>query len=148
MKHCLAILFCALTTSFVHAQTEPKQPTGYLYKVETGVSGRQVYVSNQRPFNANGELVGPGDLTTQTQQVFENIKTALGTVGLTLRDVKQVTYHVKGTTTQVNSAVSQQVNSVGATFFTQGAPSIAEIKSIPKIARDEVLVEVEVIAEK
>ncbi|QHW00962.1 RidA family protein [Spirosoma endbachense] len=148
MKILFTVLLGVLLAPFAQAQTTTKFPSGYLYKIEAGAVGRQVYVCNQRPFNTSGELVGVGNLTAQTQQVFENLKTALGTVGMTLRNVKQVTYHVKGQTSQVNSAISQQVNSVSATYFTQGAPGIAEIKSIPKIASDDILVEVEVIAEK
>ncbi|NDU96074.1 RidA family protein [Spirosoma terrae] len=147
MKRFLLCLLGGLIASFAQAQSTEKPPSGYLYKVETGVSGRQVYVSNQRPYNLNGDLVGAGDLAAQTQQVFENLKTALGSVGLTLRNVKQVTYHIKGVTTQVNSALANQVNAVSATYLTQ-IPGIAEMKSIPKIATDDILVEIEVIAEK
>jgi len=147
MKHCLTILMSVLAFTGAWAQTTQKQPTGYLYKVETAGPGREVYISNQRPLDANGEVVGT-DLTSQTQQVFENLKTALGTVGLTLRNVKQVTYHIKGQTSEVNSAMAQQLNGVSATYFTQGAPGIAAIKSIPKIVSDNILVEIEVIAEK
>ncbi|GAB3880928.1 RidA family protein [Spirosoma agri] len=148
MRFFLTVLPVLLIASFAQAQTSSTYPTGYLYRVETGVGNRQVYISNQRPFNANGELVGAGDLTAQTQQVFENLKTALGAVGLTLRDVKQVTYHVKGQDAQVNSALTQEVTSASAAYFTQGMPGIAEVKSIPQIVQDKVLVEIEVIAEK
>lgn len=150
MKSPLIFLFSLLLTSFVRAQTtpDPQLGLGYTYKVETGVAGKQVYISGQRPFDANGELVGAGDLQAQTQQVFQNLVAALGRVGMTMRDVKQVTYHLKGVPGLVNVSASQQAAGVGTSFFGQATPGVQEVKSIAKIARDDVLVEVEVIAVK
>lgn len=148
MKTYFIFLTGLLLNSFVQAQTtpDPRLGQGYTYKVETGVVGKEVYISGQRPFNANGELVGAGDLSAQTQQVFQNITAALGRVGMTMRDVKQVTYHLKGVPGLVNVATSQQASNVGAVFFGQAIPGIQEVKSLAQITRDDVLIEVEVIA--
>lgn len=148
MKTCIILLFSLLTASLTQAQTTPNRQLGYTYKVETGVAGQQVYISNQRPFNANGDLVGAGDLQAQTQQVFENLIAALDRVGMTMRNVKQVTYHLRGVPGQVNPTASQLASSVGAGFFGQTTPGIQDVRSLEKIARDDVLVEVEVIAVK
>lgn len=148
MKHYLIFLFSLLLMPFVQAQTVPNSHLGYTYKVETGVVGKQVYISGQRPFNANGELVGAGDLSAQTRQVFQNIAAALDRVGMSMSDIKQVTYHLKGVAGLVNVAASQQASSVGTSFLGQAMPGIQETKSIEKIARDDILVEVEVIAVK
>ncbi len=148
MKSYLLLAIALLLAPFVQAQTAPNPQLGYTYKVDTGVAGKQVYISGQRPFNAKGELVGAGDLSAQTQQVFENVVAALDRVGMTMRDIKQVTYHLKGTPGVVSASASQQVSSIGNGFFGQATPGVQEIKSLEKIARDEVLVEVEVIAVK
>lgn len=148
MKTYFVLLISLLLAPFVQAQTAPSPQLGYTYKVDTGVAGKQVYISGQRPFNANGELVGAGDLTAQTRQVFENITAALSRVGMTMGDVKQVTYLLKGASGLVNVADSQQASSVGTSFFGQAAPGIQDTKSVSLIARDDVLVEVEVIAIK
>lgn len=148
MKSYFIFLFFLLLTPFVQGQTTPNPQLGYTYKVEVGVAGKQVYISGQRPFNANGELVGAGDLSAQTQQVFQNLVVALGRVGMTMGDVKQVTYHLKGIAGLVNAVASQQASSVGAGFFGQAALGLQETKSLAQIARDDVLVEVEVVAVK
>ena len=148
MKPYFILLIGVLLAPFVQAQTTPSPQLGYTYKVETGVAGKEVYISGQRPFNANGELVGAGDLQVQTQQVFENLSAALGRVGMTMKDVKQVTYHLKGVAGLVNESASQQASSVGAGFFGQATPGVQEVKSVAKIARDDVLIEVEVVAVK
>lgn len=145
-KFCITVI-CALLTTLAQAQT-PKPLPGYTYKVDGAVPGKQVYISGQRPFNANGDLIGAGDLSAQMRQVFENLKTALATVGLTLRDIKQVTYHIKGADGPINASAVQQVNQVGGAFFGNSSPQLSTIKAIPQIVTDEVLVEVEAIAYK
>lgn len=148
MKHFFTVLTCLLLTSFAWAQTSPIPPVGYIYKVEAAIPGKEVYISSQRPYNANGDLVGAGNVEAQTQQVFENLKIALGSVGMTLNNITQVTYHIKGEPGQVNPFVSKQASTVGASYFTSRAPQLSETKSIATIGRDDVLVEVEVIAVK
>ncbi|MBC3785941.1 RidA family protein [Spirosoma utsteinense] len=150
MKAYVIFLAGLLVTAVAQAQTTPSPQLGlgYTYKVETGVSGKQVYISGQRPYNANGELVGVGDLSAQTQQVFQNLVAALERVGMTMRNVKQVTYHLKGVPGQVNQSSSQLASTIGTSFFGQVAPGVQEVKSIEKIIRDDMLIEVEVVAVK
>jgi enamine deaminase RidA (YjgF/YER057c/UK114 family) len=52
------------------------QPIGYTHVVEVQ-PGRIAYISGQVAFSKAGELVGEGDIVTQTRQVFENLKDAL-----------------------------------------------------------------------
>lgn len=125
----------------------PNLPTGYLYKIEPGIPGKQIYVCGEHPFNANGALVASGDLSGQTRQVFDNIKASLATVSMTLNDVTQVTYSIKGTSVKVSADTASLLTNIGALYFTQ-PPKHVELKSIPKIIRDDVLIEVEVIAMK
>lgn len=148
MKTCVLFLASLLLMSYAQAQTTPSPQLGYTYKVETGVAGKEVYISGQRPYNANGELVGVGDLSAQTQQVFQNLVAALERVGMTMRNVKQVTYHLKGIPGQVNQSSSQLASSIGNGFFGQIAPGLQEVKNINTIIRDDMLIEVEVVAVK
>jgi 2-iminobutanoate/2-iminopropanoate deaminase len=148
MKFFFTCLASLLLTTYVQAQTTPNPQLGYTYKVETGVEGKEVYISGQRPYNANGEIVGNGNLGVQTRQVFQNLVAALERVGMTMRNVKQVTYHLRGAPGQVNAAAAQMASAVGAGFIGQIAPGLQEVKSIEKITRDEVLIEVEVVAIK
>lgn len=133
----------------------PQIPSGYLYKVEPGIPGKNVYVCGERPFNAAGNLVAPGNLDGQTKQVFENIKTALKTVGMTMDDVTQITYSVKtdasaGPPTKVDAGAMQQISNVSADYLlvAPATPTIIESKATAQIVRDDVLIEIEVIAIK
>ncbi|WP_080054797.1 RidA family protein [Spirosoma aerolatum] len=151
MNYIRNVLIWLALASCSQAQTPvlPKVPTGYLYKVEPGIPGKIVYICGQRPFNDVGDLVGAGNLTEQTRQVFENIKTALATVDMTLKDITQITYSVKEATgsVQVSAANAQSVQAVQATYFTQ-PPKLIEQKGVSQTVRDDVLIEIEVIAVK
>jgi 2-iminobutanoate/2-iminopropanoate deaminase len=125
----------------------PQISSGYLYKVETGISGKEVYICGQRPFNAQGQLVGASNLGLQTKQVFENLTTALKTVNMTLRNVTQVTYMIKNAATRVDSVHVKVINAQAANQFTQ-VPGIVEMKNVAQNVRDDVLIEIEVTAVK
>jgi enamine deaminase RidA (YjgF/YER057c/UK114 family) len=125
----------------------PQVPTGYLYRVTTAAPGQVVYVCGQRPFDANGSLVGPGNLGAQTRQVFENLKASLQTVDMTLRNVTQVTYSVKEVSTRVDSSKTQALNTISALYFAT-TPGLVDMKGVSLLGRDDVLIEIEVIAVK
>lgn len=148
MKQCFALIISVLVASFAQAQTSEKTPSGYTYKIETGAAGKEVYISGQRPFDADGNLVGGNDLDKQTKQVFDNLSKALTSVGMTMQDVKQITYLLKGEPGFVNLQVSQRATQASAAYFVRGAPGISDVKSVAKIGQDEVLIEVEVVAVK
>lgn len=128
----------------------PKVPTGYLYKVEPGVPGKEVYICGQRPFNTAGNLVGPGNLGLQARQVLDNINESLKTVNMSLRNVTQVTYLVKGsstTATAVEAVKAQSIKMLATNYFSV-VPSIVEMKNVTQTVREDVLIEIEVIAVK
>ncbi|GAB2536130.1 RidA family protein [Spirosoma aerophilum] len=125
----------------------PQLSSGYLYKVVPGIAGKEVYICGQRPFNAQGELVGDGNLGLQTKQVFENLTTALKTVDMTLRNVTQITYMIKNAAPKVDSAQVKVINAQAANHLTQ-APGLIEMKNVAQNVRDDVLIEIEVTAVK
>lgn len=151
MKKLIFMLGWVLLVSCSQAQPNetptPNLPTGYLYKVTPGIPGKEVYVCGEHPFDTSGNLVAAGDLNGQTRQVLENIKTALASVNMTLTDVTQITYAIKGTSTTVSPDTVAMLTNIGAAYFTQ-LPKLMDVKSIPKIVRDDVLIEIEVIAIK
>lgn len=138
-------LLMALTTQ---AQTPVPYRPGYTYKVETAIPNTEVYVSGQRPFDANGNLVGAGDIAAQTQQVFQNLQAALAEFGMTFSNIKQVTYHLKGVTGQRDAVAEQRVSNVSGLYLPRSTARIEATKVIPQIISNDVLIEVEVIAAK
>jgi reactive intermediate/imine deaminase len=56
------------------------------------VSGKRlIYVSGNVGIDANGQIVGKGDVAAQTRQTFRNIEAILAEAGATLKDVVKIT---------------------------------------------------------
>jgi 2-iminobutanoate/2-iminopropanoate deaminase len=57
-------------------------------------AGNTVYIAGQTATDAQGNVVGRGDITAQSVQVFENLKAALASVGGTFADVASITVYI------------------------------------------------------
>jgi enamine deaminase RidA (YjgF/YER057c/UK114 family) len=114
------------------------KPMGYTHVVEA-VPRRTIYISGQVAFDQNGELVGPGDLKAQTEQVFRNLNAALESCGATFEDVAKITvYMLDATQIQVYRDVRDR-------HFTRSLPA-STLVQVVRLARPEWLIEIEAIA--
>ncbi len=113
-------------------------PTGYTHLVDTRAS-RVVYVAGQVAADEQGRIVGAGDFGAQVEQVFRNLETALGAVGLTMKDV------VKTTTYVVGSPDLARLREVRARYFG-GRPPANTLVRVAGLAREEFLVEIDAVA--
>src|SRR5262249_61399892 len=68
-------------------------PPGYSHAVVSR-GGATVWSAGGVPLDADGELVGPGDLTAQTEQVLANLGVALADAGAAPEDVVRTTVYV------------------------------------------------------
>jgi reactive intermediate/imine deaminase len=114
------------------------KPTGYTHVV-VATGGRTVYISGQIALNAAGELVGKGDLKAQSTQVFENLKAALAAAGATFDDVTKITVFM----TDVSELPT--FRSVRDQYI-KGAPPASTLVQVVRLARPDLLIEVEAIA--
>ncbi|MGH8866827.1 MAG: RidA family protein [Actinomycetes bacterium] len=73
-------------------QLTDRAPYAYA-AVAHGVS-RLVFTAGACPLGADGEIVAPGDVATQAEQVMANLVTALGAAGAGLTDVVKTTVYV------------------------------------------------------
>ena len=114
------------------------RPNGYSHAVDVG-PGRTIYVSGQIAVNQTGQVVGPGDIKTQTRQVFENIRVALGAAGATLDHVVKITVFM----TDISQLSG--FREVRDSYFTSAPPasSLVEVKGL---VRPDLLNEIEAIA--
>ncbi len=101
------------------------------------VVNNMFYSSGQIPLTASGDLVD-GDITAQTNQVFENLKAVLAAAGSNLSQVVKTTVFMK----DMNDFAA--MNEVYAAHFGEHKParSAVEVARLPK----DVQVEIEVIA--
>jgi|AP45_3_1055517.scaffolds.fasta_scaffold76267_2 enamine deaminase RidA (YjgF/YER057c/UK114 family) len=66
------------------------RPTGYTHLVK---AGNLVFLAGQTATDSSGNVVGIGNVEAQADQVYENIKTALASVGTNLSSlIKTTTY--------------------------------------------------------
>lgn len=103
-------------------------------------AGQLVFVAGQVARDAQGEIVGKGDIKAQTRQTLENIKSVLESAEATMDDVVKVTVFV----TNVEEQFSQ-IHEVRAEYFKQDYPAstLVEVKAL---AHKDLLIEIEAIA--
>jgi reactive intermediate/imine deaminase len=104
--------------------------------------GRTIYVSGQVPLNAQGEMVGEGDLETQTRQVFENIKTVLAAAGASFSDVVKATYYI----VNFHPDMLPAIRAVRGQYFTGPNPPGSTLVGVQSLFHADVLIEIEAVA--
>ena len=112
---------------------------GYVHVVETRAT-RMLYLSGQAPLDAQGNLVAPGDMAGQAEQVFQNIGTALAAAGASFGDVVKLTYYV------ADLARMQAVRDVRDRYFTNRDRMPASSAIGAALIHPEWLLEVDVVA--
>jgi len=115
------------------------RPTGYTHVVEV-TAGRPVYVSGQVALDANGDLVGPGDVGAQARQVFENLQAALRSVGAGFEQVVKLNVYL------VDATQMPTVRQVRDQYVDPARPPASTAVEIRRLVRDDLLVEVDAVA--
>ena len=113
-------------------------PTGYSHVVATR-GGRTIYIAGQVSLDAQGRLVGQGDLAAQTRQVFANLEIALKAAGASFKDVVKTNYYLR------DASQVAVVREVRSKYFTSDLPASTLIE-VPRLAQPDFLIEIEVVA--
>ena len=100
--------------------------------------GELLFISGCGPFDEGMRLVGE-DAAGQCRQVLENMKTILGSSGLTFADVLRVTVYL----TDVDDRTA--INPVRQEFFGSARPASTLIE-VSRLAFPEMKVEIEAVA--
>ena len=114
-------------------------PTGYTHVVEVTDAARIVYVAGQVAFDRDRQVVGPGDMAAQAEQVFRNLEVALAAAGASFKDV------VKMTTYVTDMSQAPVIRSARARYFGDTLPA-STLVGVTALAHPELMVEIEVIA--
>ncbi|EJS68966.1 RidA family protein [Bacillus cereus] len=124
---------------FINPKTMPAT-FGYSHVVEVSNVKRTIYISGQVALNTDGQIVGIGDLATQTRQVFENIKIALETSDLNFNDVVKLTFFL--------TDISQMaiVRDIRDQYIDTENPPASSAVEVRKLINDNLLIEIEAIA--
>jgi reactive intermediate/imine deaminase len=102
-------------------------------------AGGFLYVAGMLPLDANGDLVGVGDVVRQTEQVLDNVGEVLRATGATFDDVVRVGVYL------LNMADRPAVNTVRLRYFGDARPA-ATLVAVSALALPDALVEIEAVA--
>jgi len=114
-------------------------PRGYTHVV-TATGGKLVFISGQVAMDAEGNLVGEGDVGAQTEQVFENLNAALAAAGGDFSHVVKFGFFM----TDIEQAGAAR--EVRDRYVDTANPPASTAVEVSRLVRPEFLVEVDAIA--
>ncbi|MFO0820722.1 MAG: RidA family protein [Pirellulales bacterium] len=117
-------------------------PTYGWTHVASVTGGRTIYISGQVGIDERGQIVGPGDLKTQTEQTFRNLERALAAVGATFRDVVKTNLYVVGLRPE-HVPILREVRS---RFVSPDTPPVSTLVGVSALVGPEWLIEIEAVA--
>ncbi len=124
--------------SYLQPANVPKPAGDYSQGLKVK-GGTLVVISGQVPWDADGKLVGPGDLVAQTHQVFRNLQHMLAAAGATFKDAIKLTIFLKN---REDFAIFKGIR---AQYLNPPYPPTT-LLVVKDLAREEWLLEVEVMA--
>ena len=119
------------------------KPLGMYSQVTCARGGTLVFISGQVATDAEGKVVGAGDLEEQAVQVFENLKLALASVNASFADVLKFTIFVKDLSAQARATIVE----VRSRYISHKHPPAATMVGIDKLVLDDLLLEIEAVAQ-
>ncbi|MGD9494936.1 MAG: RidA family protein [Armatimonadota bacterium] len=127
-----------MTRREIQPASVPRPVAQYAQAVEVA-GGRTLFISGQVPIDADGNLVGAGDIREQARQVFRNISALVAEAGGEMSNI------VKMTTFLTDMADYAGFVEVRAEFIAPPYPA-ATLVQVAALVRPEWLLEVEAIA--
>ena len=121
----------------------PKAPSHRQVAIASG--SNLVFLAGQVAWDADGELIGEGDLAAQLEQCFLNVATALAAAGGSFDDVAKLTIYVVNWSVDKMSLLMEGIGRAYAKLgITPMAP--ASLIGVDILFEPRILVEVEAIA--
>lgn len=114
---------------------------GWTHVVAT-TGGKTIHVSGQVSVNERGEVVSKGDLRGQTQQTFENLKTALAAVGASFDDVVKMNLYVVG----LRPDQVPMIRELRSRYVSANRPPASTLVGVQALVNADWLIEIEVTA--
>ena len=102
-----------MTARITRINPDELHPTPGYHHVTVVETGRMAFLAGQCPLDRFGELVGPGDLNAQIDQVVANALTSLSAVGLQPVDVVRSVIYVVSSDAAVLGAAWRRLTGSG-----------------------------------
>lgn len=148
MRYYLLMLLLAATAITAAAQQKVhlnpdgvNKPKTYSQVVKVR-GGEWVITSGIVADDAQGVIVGKGDLRAQTRQCFENLKIVLAAAGATFNDVVKMNYYV----VHYRPEQVALIREVRATYLPTENPPASTLAGVQALFHPDVLIEIEAVA--
>lgn len=111
----------------------------YHHYIRVDNPGALIFLSGQLSRDANGNLVGPGDMAEQTRQAIRNMRTVLEAAGGSLSDIVSIVVY----TTDIRQF--KEIVAARVEFFKDALPT-STIVEVNHLADPGLLIEFQAIA--
>jgi len=101
-------------------------------------AGRLVFCSGMAPLDADGNIVGVGDIAAQTEKTLDNLENVLKEGGATFSDVVKTTIFI------TDARHFQRVNDIYAKRFVKAPPARSTVQV--GMMHPDLMIEIEAIA--
>jgi 2-iminobutanoate/2-iminopropanoate deaminase len=102
-------------------------------------AGRTIYVSGQVSLDAEGNVVGEGDIRLQTETVLEHVKTVVEEAGGGMEDIVKVTVFI------TNMGLYDEIHEVRRRYFEEPYPASSMVE-VSALIDPRLLIEIEAVA--
>jgi 2-iminobutanoate/2-iminopropanoate deaminase len=102
-------------------------------------SGRTIYVSGQVSLDAEGNVVGEGDVRLQTETVLEHVKTVVEEAGGGMEDIVKVTVFI------TDMGLYDEIHEVRRRYFEEPFPASSMVE-VSALIDPRLLIEIEAVA--
>jgi 2-iminobutanoate/2-iminopropanoate deaminase len=102
-------------------------------------AGRTIYVSGQVAFDAEGNVVGEGDIKLQTETVLEHVKTVVEEAGGGMEDIVKVTVFI------TDMGLYDDIHEVRRRYFEEPFPASSMVE-VSALIHPRLLIEIEAVA--
>ncbi len=116
-------------------------PGTYTHVVKT--SGQSlVFIAGQVALDAQGQVVGEGDLRAQAHQVFQNLRTALEAAGASFEDVVKLVTYVVNYQPEHRALLAE----VRPDYLPASNPPASTLLGVQALALPQLLIEIDAVA--
>jgi 2-iminobutanoate/2-iminopropanoate deaminase len=129
-----------MARKIVTSEKLPK-PMGPYSHCVIGEGSKLVFISGQVPQDANGNLIGRGDIAAQTRQVLANMRSAVEAAGGTVGDINKITIFM----VELDAAAYEAVARARREFFHGEFPA-STLVQVKALASPDWLIEIEAYA--
>jgi 2-iminobutanoate/2-iminopropanoate deaminase len=102
-------------------------------------TGRMIYVSGQVSLDAEGNVVGEGDIRLQTKTVLEHVKTVVEEAGGGMEDIVKVTVFI------TDMRLYDAIHEVRRRYFKEPFPASSMVE-VSALIDPRLLIEIEAVA--